>query len=124
MLVKCWKKAVAARPRIFRPRPVTSEAVATAFRRRPRPARWMLVCVTVGAPAGGGAAIYGGMTALPALPGGAPAEPVPAWVAERIASAGVAGPVDAAAPVAVSEPAAAAILLVALAILALARRRA
>jgi hypothetical protein len=123
MIVKCWKVLRLARPRIFRPRPVTSEAVATVVRRRPRPGRWALVCVTVGAPAGG-AAIYGGMAALPALPGGAPAEPVPAWVAERIASAGVAGPVDAAAPVAVSEPAAAAILLVALAFLALARRSA
>lgn len=77
MLVKCWKVLRAARPRR---RLVTT---ATVIRRRPRPARWALVCVTIGAPP----ALYGGITALPALPGGAPPQPIPAWVAERLAAA-------------------------------------
>lgn len=85
MLVKCWKVLRAARPR---PR---TGAVVTVIRRRPRPARWALVCATIGAPP----ALYGGITALPALPGGRPPEPIPAWAAERLAAA---------EPVAVAEP--------------------
>lgn len=85
MLVKCWKVLRAARPR---PRLVTT---ATVIRRRPRPARWALVCVTIGAPP----ALYGGIAALP---GGAPSQPIPAWTVERLAAA---EPIPV---VAVSEP--------------------
>lgn len=77
MLVKCWKVLRAARPR---PR---LAAAATVIRRRPRPARWALVCATIGAPP----ALYGGITALPALPAGVPPQPIPAWAAERLVAA-------------------------------------
>lgn len=89
--VRCWwvlRRVI--RPAVARPRPVVAAAVVR--RARPR-ARLVLVCA-----GGTGAAGVAGIAALPASPVAPPPEPIPAWAAERIATA------EYVAPTPVPEP--------------------